>query len=125
MWAPHHPDYPDQHTELRYLGFWRSMDRRRTRDPFPDPLEFVDPEWSTFERAMTAEYLRTGGRVLYTWLGSSTCRVCGLRPNGTTCLTDGVYCWPEGLAHAVEEHGVRPPAEFVDHAIRRLRETRR
>jgi hypothetical protein len=30
-------------------------------------------------------------------------------------MTDGVYCWPEGLAHYINEHDVRLPAEFVAH----------
>jgi hypothetical protein len=28
-------------------------------------------------------------------------------------LTDGVWMWPEGLAHYVERHAVRLPDEFV------------
>jgi hypothetical protein len=30
-------------------------------------------------------------------------------------LFDGVWIWPEGLAHYVERHSVRLPEEFVDH----------
>jgi hypothetical protein len=33
-------------------------------------------------------------------------------------MTDGVYCWPEGLAHYVKEHDVRLPDEFVTHVAR-------
>ncbi len=32
-------------------------------------------------------------------------------------FTDGVFQWPEGLAHYVLEHSVRLPAEVVQHAI--------
>lgn len=28
-------------------------------------------------------------------------------------MTDGIYCWPEGLAHYVRHHQVRLPEEFV------------
>ncbi len=34
---------------------------------------------------------------------------------GSMCLTDGTYGWPQGFAHYVEAHGVRPPEEFVRH----------
>lgn len=36
-----------------------------------------------------------------------------------TCLelSDGVWVWPDGLAHSVDDHDVRLPAEFAVHAI--------
>ena len=34
-------------------------------------------------------------------------------------LSDGVWLWPDGLAHDVEAHGVRLPDEFVAHAAAR------
>jgi hypothetical protein len=36
---------------------------------------------------------------------------------GAAELSDGRFLWPEGLAHYVECHGVRPPHEFVAHAL--------
>ena len=39
--------------------------------------------------------------------------------NGTTELCDDMWCWPEGLAHYVEKHGIRLPDEFVAHAAER------
>lgn len=36
---------------------------------------------------------------------------------GTTCSSDGTFVWPEGFAHYLEEHAVRPPQEFVQHAL--------
>jgi len=41
---------------------------------------------------------------------------CG-RHNGSAELADGTYCWPEGLAHYLEAHQVRPPEEFVEHVV--------
>ena len=43
-----------------------------------------------------------------------TCRICGAQ-NGSLELTDGVFLWPEGLAHYVTAHAVRLPAAFVEH----------
>lgn len=48
--------------------------------------------------------------------GFSLCRICGCR-NGGTELTDGVYVWPDGLAHYVTEHDVRLPDVFVQHVL--------
>jgi hypothetical protein len=39
---------------------------------------------------------------------------------GSTCLSDGHFIWPQGLAHYVDKHSVRPPDEFVHHALREL-----
>lgn len=36
---------------------------------------------------------------------------------GSADLSDGTYLWPEGLAHYVEKHHVRLPAEFVKHVL--------
>ena len=43
----------------------------------------------------------------------------GARSNGCTELCDDMWCWPEGLAHYVEQHGIRLPAQFVAHAAER------
>lgn len=45
--------------------------------------------------------------------GTSLCRICG-QANGSAELTHGVrFVWPEGLAHYVEAHDVRLPAEVT------------
>ncbi|MBW2667551.1 MAG: hypothetical protein JRE13_14765 [Deltaproteobacteria bacterium] len=35
---------------------------------------------------------------------------------GSADLGDGVWIWPEGLAHYVARHEIRLPNEFVEHA---------
>lgn len=35
-------------------------------------------------------------------------------------LTDGVYVWPEGLAHYVKAHAVRLPDDFLAHVRTQL-----
>lgn len=114
--SPPHPDYPLETTHLRAVGYWRPMDRRR-KSPRPDPRDLVDATRTPEERAELVARLRAG-TVLFRWLGSSTCRFCGLRPNGNTCLTDGVNVWPEGLAHYVEAHGVWVDLAPVVHTLK-------
>jgi hypothetical protein len=101
---------------LRTIGFWRSI--RDAEPSLPDPRDFIDPEWDARERARLADYLRTGRRVR-AQKGKSRCRLCGA-VNGSEEQTDGVYLWPEGLAHYVSEHAVRLPAEFLAHVEREL-----
>lgn len=93
------------------FGFWRSL----FEPLLPDPAGFVDAAWAAPERARVLAYLRQG-QPLNAQMGSSWCRFgCGEPRMGTADLTDGTYCWPEGLAHYLERHQVRLPAEIVGH----------
>jgi hypothetical protein len=65
------------------------------------------------DRRVVASYLERG-RLVNQYRGLSQCRFCG-QSNGSAELTDGLYCWPEGLAHYVNEHEVRLPDEFTAH----------
>jgi hypothetical protein len=95
------------------IGYWRSRDE----PDLPDPREHVDPSWDPRERARVVAYLTAAERVVQ-WRGLSPCRLCGCW-NGSACLGDDAYNWPEGFAHYLEAHDVRPPAEFVAHALAR------
>ncbi len=82
----------------------------------PDPRELVAP-YQPADKARVLRHLRAG-RVVQRTLGYSYCRFhCGVSPRelGSACLTDGVYRWPEGLAHYVDEHDVQLPAAFIAH----------
>ena len=93
------------------IGYWQG-----DRSPgWPFPQDFVDETWNAIERELVAEYL-THGFVTRVFMGFSTCRMCGAL-NGTVEQTDRTYVWPQGFAHYVRDHGVRPPQEFVDHAL--------
>lgn len=52
--------------------------------------------------------------VARAFMGHSRCRFCDA-PVGALEFSDGVFLWPEGLAHYVEEHDVRLPERFVRH----------
>ena len=96
---------------LRMIGYWRGTDRGTAK--LPPPADLVDRGWDCETRTATVKYLRAGD-VRSVGLGCSFCRFCGC-VNGSTDLTDGVYLWPEGLAHYLECHDVRLPDEFIDH----------
>lgn len=97
--------------ELILLGYWSTGPDSR----WPRPEAFVDPEWDADERELIVEFLRRG-LVARTYMGYSPCRMCGVA-NGAIELSDGVYVWPDGLAHYVSDHKVKPPQEFIDHAL--------
>jgi len=71
-------------------------------------------------------YLTTGA-FLESWeLGHSFCRHnCETAKKnpvvmGCTTLTDGVWVWPEGLAHYLQDHYVTLPETFVLHVLQTL-----
>lgn len=100
--------------EVRIIGYWRS-DRR---PDLPDPADFIDSEIDDDRRGRLASYLNSG-TLAAAFLGLSTCRLCGAE-NGSVEYTDGMYVWPEGLAHYVREHSVRLPTDVEAHIEARL-----
>lgn len=108
-------------TEKQLEEWW--ADARAEQSRWPDPRQFVDPTWVSSDRLMVADHLERG-TLVNVYRGLSPCRFCG-RHNGSAEMTDGAYCWPEGLAHYVRDHEVRLPEEFVthvrgDHGIRNM-----
>jgi len=99
------------------IGFWITDvgDEKR-----PAPQELVGG-MPAEQRERLANYLATGTTHV-SYLGYAWCRFgCGIEPKriGFRDLTDGIWVWPEGLAHYVREHGVVLPDEFVKHALSR------
>lgn len=111
-----HPDrnWPGR----RFIGYWAAQDNKN----LPNPKDFVDESWDANERAFVVQRLKAGTPYA-SWLGYSWCRFGCTRDDtpdwvgmGDQCFTaEGSWVWPEGFAHYVEKHGVRPPQEFVDY----------
>jgi hypothetical protein len=110
---------------LRAVGYWIDPEVREydeevqklyARDlELPDPRVLRDALGAAPFDGRVADYLR-GGHELAAWLGCSYCRFrCGAPEEqlGSRDLTDGVWVWPQGLAHYVEVHQVPLPQEFV------------
>src|SRR5690348_7012982 len=98
---------------VRLIGYWRGGPNPAANVAWPDPGTLIDESWDQRERLIVASYL-THGFMPWVAAGVSPCRICG-KPNGSAELTDGVYLWPEGLAHYVAEHSVRLPPEVLQH----------
>ena len=113
----------------KHIGYWTTS---RFNDPYhlPWPGDFVDPHWDATERDAVARYLDAQPDVQH-WRGCSFCRLgCDMSPVnlraglGSTDKSDGIYTWPAGFAHYVRVHNVKPPQEFIDHALGRVRQTK-
>jgi hypothetical protein len=91
--------------------------RKQPPNPLPHPARLVWAGSDPVELSGVLAYLRAGQEWIQ-FRGWSYCRFeCGIAPSalGDRDLTDGVWVWPEGLAHYVEMHSVRLPKEFIDH----------
>lgn len=132
------------------VGFW--ADPRDPRDDRPVPSRLVDKAWGeTVGARAVALYARSGfiesfelgysfcrmnctrgglnlsGNAVIVGKNRSSSRMIGGQHNkfmGCCTLTDGKYVWPEGLAHYISEHAVRPPEDFIQHATGSLRALR-
>ncbi len=96
---------------LRLVGYWASEEDSR----WPEIHAFVANDWDPEERSVVLHHLLSQGVKFVQFAEASWCRMgCGAYM-GAGELTDGVYVWPEGLAHYLTEHTVRLPEEFVAH----------
>ena len=102
----------DPSEPLILIGYW--AEPGHPDSPYPDPRDLVDHDQPREERAAIVDYL-TRGLLARAYMGRSSCRICGDPANGSLELTDGVFLWPEGLAHYVRDHDVRLPTAFVEH----------
>ncbi len=94
--------------DLIPIGYWYSNSEPELPMPIStDHFEHKDE---------VLDYLQNG-EVKHRWRGMSSCRLCDLWNNGSRCLTDGTYIWPQGLAHYVEEHNTPLPQDFIDHIL--------
>lgn len=113
--------YGQRAEDRKAIGYW-SGGPVGTAYPelanLPDPLKFVDTSWDEKEKKLVIDYVREGA-VLASWRGMSACRFCN-HLNGNKCFFDEKFVWPQGFAHYLEKHGVRPPQEFVDHVLAQL-----
>ncbi len=99
---------------LRKVGFWWSPDNVNAEYPRVETAIAKNVDRAVRFRVLS--HVRNGQEHA-AYRGWSDCRICG-KMNGSRDLTDGVYVWPEGLAHYIEKHDVMPPVDFVEHVIR-------
>ena len=94
------------------VGYWHS-------DAEPELPKPQATSWLPEAKKDVVSYLKEGEQYAQ-YRGMSTCRICG-EFNGSQDLTDGVYVWPSGLAHYVDEHDTALPSTFVNHVLDKVR----
>jgi hypothetical protein len=103
---------------LKRIGYWWSNDE----PDLPHPRDYVDYAWDAVEREKVNVYLNEQCSKLTRFSpGYSWCRLgCTPIPPdiGNGECTDGIWLFPEGFAHYVRHHMVKPPEDFLDHMRR-------
>lgn len=79
--------------------------------PYPKENEMNIEDIKEFVKRLRIVETKT---PTFSYMGHSECRICGMR-NGTKTYYTDLFAWPEGYAHYIEEHGVKPSAAFVLH----------
>lgn len=91
---------------FKRIGYWRQ--RENVDDGYPWPEEGRLPIET---KKKVADYLNKG-TVAASWRGWSTCRICG-KMNGSQCLTDGEFVYPEGYSHYILDHNIMPDLDLL------------
>ena len=112
-----HPNEPFGAENLKAIGYWRS----KSEPDLPDPKDYIGNKTNLTSngRKVIAKYLDAYGNAKVHWRGWSNCRICG-KYNGTRCMSDGVYIWPEGFGHYILEHDLNPPPEFYRYVFEKI-----
>lgn len=98
--------------DLVPIGYWYS--EKESKLPMPVANSSI---LSKKDKLKIVNYLSNGKNV-NNWRGFANCRICNCR-NGSADLSDGIFIWPEGLAHYVSEHNVSLPLKFTNHVLGR------
>lgn len=101
-------------SKLKLIGYWKE-DHNDT--DWPHPRKLICKGWREKDKAQIIKYLKSGA-TLNAYMGYSFCRFESKQMDekmGYREFTDGVWAWPEGLAHYIEHHSVMLPDEFIQH----------
>ena len=91
------------------VGFWKPPSF------YPDPHDFVNEDWDEAEKQLVLDHIESDKHERVGCFGWAPCRMCDKVDNGVYDIWDSEWIWPEGLAHYIREHAVKPPQEFIDH----------
>ena len=92
------------------IGYWQSY----TQPFLPSPGNSVKNYYNTQQIYDYTKILNSSKMVAGNQMGFSWCRFrCGEINMGNKEFTNGIYIWPEGLVHYVNDHNIILPNEFL------------
>lgn len=93
------------------IGLWYS----ELEPYYPHPKGFIDKSWDKEIKQPIITRLKASYPLPYPYAGKSWCRFsCGETEMGNRDYSDGIYLFPEGLVHYLEQHNLKLPNEVVE-----------
>ena len=97
----------------RWFGFWADFDKV---NKLPHSRDFKDREWAPRKLKEILNYLTSAPVAIASTAERSPCGFCGKGYFDPGCFrSDGLWLWPDSLAHEVTEHQIRLPDAFLAH----------
>ena len=93
---------------MKKIGYWRQKENEISDLPWPIENSGRLPD-DTKQKIIA--YLRAG-KEYAAWMGWSNCRICG-RSNGSVCINNGGFVYPEGYVHYIQDHNVMPDLDLL------------
>jgi hypothetical protein len=98
---------------MNWFGFWGDEDQV-TGVPFSIE-DHVDASWHPDDLERLIRYLATSPIAAVTQGTEGKCGLCDATVTDSCYRSDGVWIWPDTLAHLVEKHAFVLPARLVEH----------
>jgi len=99
----------------RWYGRWKEEANDTAVEHFPSIIDVSGAEWDDDEIQKVVSYLRSG-TVAIASPGIARNVVDGTQLSATTSWkSDGVWLWPDTLAHYLQRYRIQLPGKLVDH----------
>lgn len=95
-----------------WYGFWKSL--AHDHADLPTLQAATDPDWNPEDRNLLIAYL-THSPTVVSSMSVSGCLLCEYEVPSLCYHSDGIWLWPDSLAHYVRSHHVVLPSAFVHH----------
>ena len=92
----------------QWFGFWGSQS---------EAMAFTDQSWQPRDKLQIVQYLKRSPVVVSASAGFAGCLFCDAEFTKGTFQSDGVWLWPDDLAHYVECHSLALPNSLVEHIL--------
>lgn len=115
MILPSHPTHPGPETAI---GYWTEETGNPKNYIYSGHIK--EDDFQTIISYLKghnpySKFVKTKHR----FRGFARCLICK-KANGSTCLSDKTYIWPDGFGHYVEQHQIQLPQVFIQHILRNV-----
>ena len=102
----------------RREGFWAPTESGKSELPWPIPIHIKWKGKYKFLFALKQAEMKGHATAIH-YKGSSPCRLCEKKRNGSIEYEYRGWIWPAGYRHYIENHTVRPSLAFQEFILAR------